>query len=248
MSAPVADANQLAGHAGNILKLEGGRIMKLVKDPEANFYKGLAARNLDPVALEFIPKFFGVQETDGKQYIIIEDLTVGMEKLSMMDLKMGTSSADPLLSQEKREAMAAKDKVTTTVSLGLRICGVRICDLKNDTVFKEGKPWGKKIKDHEMLPALKQFLSNGNGLRKDVAQFFLERAKRLLTWQEKQTDFKVYSSSIFFAYDAAASGVVAHFKMIDFAHVIDITDGKSHDEEYLVGLRNLIKFLEEIVA
>jgi hypothetical protein len=36
--------------------------------------------------------------------------------------------------------------------------------------------------------------------------------------------------------------------MIDFAHVIEITDGKSHDEEYLVGLRNLIKFLEEIVA
>jgi hypothetical protein len=71
MSAPVADANQLAGHVGNILKLDGGRIMKLVKDPEANFYKGLAARNLDPVALEFIPKFYGVQETDGKRTFLL---------------------------------------------------------------------------------------------------------------------------------------------------------------------------------
>lgn len=66
MSAPVADPHQLAGHAGNILKLDGGRIMKLVKDPEANFYTGLAARNLDPVGLEFIPKFFGIEESDGK--------------------------------------------------------------------------------------------------------------------------------------------------------------------------------------
>lgn len=67
MAAPIADPNQLAGHAGNILKLDGGKIMKLVKDPEANFYKGLAARNLPAEALEFIPKFFGVQETDGKR-------------------------------------------------------------------------------------------------------------------------------------------------------------------------------------
>jgi hypothetical protein len=35
--------------------------------------------------------------------------------------------------------------------------------------------------------------------------------------------------------------------MIDFAHVVDLADGK-RDEHYLTGLRNLIKFLENIVA
>jgi len=63
----------------------------------------------------------------------------------MMDLKMGTSrsivlarpfapltctnaslSADPLLPQAKRDAMAEKDNATTTVTLGLRVCGVRV--------------------------------------------------------------------------------------------------------------------------
>jgi hypothetical protein len=59
------DQNQLAGHAGHILKVDGGKIKKLVKDPEATFYTTLASRNLPPVALEFIPKFYGVEETDG---------------------------------------------------------------------------------------------------------------------------------------------------------------------------------------
>jgi hypothetical protein len=35
-------------------------------------------------------------------------------------------SVDPTLPKEKQEAMAKKDMATTTVSLGIRICGVRV--------------------------------------------------------------------------------------------------------------------------
>jgi hypothetical protein len=81
--------------------------------------------------------------------------------------------------------MAKKDLATTTVSLGIRICGVRvcrfllcarappdihtssmccvqICDIDTGAVLKEGKPWGKKIKDNEMLDRLKLFLSTSH--------------------------------------------------------------------------------------
>lgn len=61
------DVEQLAGHAGHILKLPGGKIKKLVKEPEAKFYKTLKDRNLPPEALEFIPEFYGVEESDGKR-------------------------------------------------------------------------------------------------------------------------------------------------------------------------------------
>jgi len=164
----------------------------------------------------------------------------------MMDMKMGTSSADPLMPEAKRATMAAKDKVTTTASLGIRVCGVRIWNTQTNQAFKEGKPWGKKLTDAQMPIVLRQFLSNPT-LRKDIAQFFLDKLCKLLNWQEVQTSFKVYSSSLFFAYDASAKTAKGSVKMIDFAHVIDITDGKSHDEEYLFGLRNLIKLFEDIV-
>jgi len=60
------DENQLAGHVGHFLKLPDGKIKKLVKDPEATFYKTLKDRNLPAEALEFIPQFYGIEEVDGK--------------------------------------------------------------------------------------------------------------------------------------------------------------------------------------
>ena len=57
---------QLAGHIGAFTKLEGGRIRKLVKNEEADFYEGLAARNLEAEILRYIPRFFGLEEHDGK--------------------------------------------------------------------------------------------------------------------------------------------------------------------------------------
>lgn len=57
---------QLAGHVGAFTKLDGGRIRKLVKKEEATFYEGLAARNLDASIMRYIPKFFGLEEHDGK--------------------------------------------------------------------------------------------------------------------------------------------------------------------------------------
>lgn len=64
MSAPVPI--QLAGHIGAFTKLDGGRIRKLVKKGEADFYRSLADRNLDPVITPYIPKFFGLEEHEEK--------------------------------------------------------------------------------------------------------------------------------------------------------------------------------------
>jgi len=66
-----ADPYQLAGHVGHILKLPDGKIKKLVKDQEANFYLTLQDRKLPPEALEFIPRFYGVEYHDGKSALIL---------------------------------------------------------------------------------------------------------------------------------------------------------------------------------
>lgn len=144
--------------------------------------------------------------------------------------------------------MDAKDKKTTTVSLGMRVCGVNIQNVKEGTVFKQGKPWGKAVTDATMPDAIKQFFSDGFSMRVDVAKTFLAHVQNILAWWEKQTVFCLYSSSLLFVYDAAARDhVKAEIRVIDFAHVIDIKDG-THDEGMVFGLKNLVKHLENLIA
>lgn len=82
MSAP-APTIQLAGHIGAFTKLDGGRIRKLVKDEEAKFYSTLADRHLDAEILPYIPKFYGLEEHDGKS-------TLTLEPTATLHLQLGT--------------------------------------------------------------------------------------------------------------------------------------------------------------
>lgn len=144
--------------------------------------------------------------------------------------------------------MDAKDKKTTTVSLGMRVCGVNIQNVADGSVFKQGKPWGKAITVESMPGAVKQFFSDGKRVRVDVARHFLEHVNKILTWWSSQNEFCLYSSSLLFVYDASVEHEVkADIRIIDFAHVIDIQDN-SLDEGMIFGLKNLVVHLEELIS
>ena len=161
---------------------------------------------------------------------------------------MSLSSVDPLTDPAKRAAMDAKDKKTTTCSLGMRVCGVNIQNIADGTVFKEGKPWGKAITKEGMPGAVKQFFSDGKTVRVDVAAHFLEHVQHILAWWKKQSVFCLYSSSLLFVFDASVENAVkAEIRVIDYAHVIDIKDG-SHDDGMIFGLTNLVQHLEAVIA
>jgi hypothetical protein len=59
----------------------------------------------------------------------MEDLTHYYEKPCIMDIKIGITSVGEDASPEKREAMRKKDEGSTTVTLGLRISGMRVCEV-----------------------------------------------------------------------------------------------------------------------
>lgn len=144
--------------------------------------------------------------------------------------------------------MDLKDKKTTTVSLGMRVCGVNIQNIVDGTAVKEGKPWGKAVTKERMPEVIKQFFSDGKRVRTDVATEFLAQVRNILAWWEKQSNFALYSSSLLFVYDAAVEDKPqVELRVIDFAHVIDITDG-SHDDRMIFGLTNLVKHLEDLLA
>jgi len=237
----------VGGHGGSaLLQTSDGKLKKRVnRAPEVNFYKSLKDRNLGD-GIKFIPTFYGVEEIDGASWIVIEDLTFNKAKPCILDIKMGTQSFGEDAKEEKKAGMIAKDNQTTTVVLGQRITGFRTWKIPKGEYLKLGKDVTKTISPDTYLHNLREFFDNGEGVRKDVVGIYLEELKKFLTWQEHQSSIRVYSSSLLFVYDAQNKAPNGSVKWIDFAHVFDIKDG-GHDEGFLVGLRKLVHYFEELL-
>jgi len=236
---------QTAGHAGSFLKQGNDKIMKPVSNNEVSFYEGYYKqfKELQP----FAPKYYGHEKKENKTYIIMEDLTHYYKKACIMDIKMGVTSVGEDATPEKKASMAAKDNSTTTVTLGLRICGLKVFQPKSGEYVSKDKSWGKKVKDNNFLESISVFFNNGTHVRKELIAKYLPILERLLVYFEKQHDLRFYSSSLLFLYDGQEEGKDPHvdIRMIDFAHVHPIKD-KGKDDGYLKGLRNLITFLQKL--
>jgi hypothetical protein len=239
-------AEQAGGHTDAFIKTPDGKIKKLSKEAEYSFYETLKNKKIPDHIRSFFPKFYGIETIGNRRYICMEDITFGYKNPTIIDIKMGTSSVGEDATPEKRKEMEEKDFSTTTVTLGIRIVGGRIWNAQKKAYDVKKKDYGKSLKDKDIPDALKLIFSNGKELRKDVINYFLGQLRLLLEWFEEQSLLRFFSSSLLFVYEGEAKEVKATLKMIDFAHVSEIKDG-GHDDGYIFGLKNLIKFLEDIV-
>jgi len=236
--------HQTAGHEGSMLKQGADKIMKPVSRNEISFYEGFYAKY--PTVQTFAPKFYGTQKKEDKTYIVMEDLTAPFKKPCIMDIKMGISSVGEDATPEKKESMRKKDESTTTVTLGIRICGLRVFQSKKNEYIVKDKPWGKKVKDNSMNESIGLFFNNGESIRKDVIKAFLPKLKQVEQWFKSQKHLRFYSSSLLFLYEGSSTEPVkVDVRMIDFAHVHEIHDG-GKDDGYITGLTNLIKAFEQL--
>jgi 1D-myo-inositol-tetrakisphosphate 5-kinase/inositol-polyphosphate multikinase len=231
VSTPKSDLNfvhQTGGHEGSFKKQELDKLMKPVSEKELHFYVDILEKV--PSVAEFVPPFFGTSRIDDKNYVVLADLTHGFKKPSIMDVKMGTTSVGEDANPEKKAAMEAKDKGSTTATLGIRIVGQRTYQITTGTYDTTDKRWGQNVKTEDFLASLSRFFNNGREMR----------------WFEHQHDLRFYSSSLLFLYEGDVTAEPRfEIRMIDFAHVHEIKDG-GRDEGYLVALKNLIKFLKQI--
>jgi len=240
--------NQLAGHEGSMLKEGKEKLLKLASKAETKFYEEIYP-NFENIR-KFAPTFYGTQVRDEKTYLVMEDLTIGYEKPSILDIKMGTSSVGEDATPEKKEGMKAKDESTTTVSLGIRISGFKVWRPNEEKFVSKDKAWGKNVKDNTMLNSLALFFSDGGFVRMPLVRAFLKKLLELQQWMEQQTDHRFYSSSLLFVCDGVlekkGEEPKVNLRMIDFAHVFPIQDG-GKDEGYLAGLKNLVKFMNDLM-
>lgn len=241
--------SQAAGHANSIFRDldHAGRVVKPVGERERLFYE--QAQSL-PEWQRFLPAYFGAVADDAAtRMIALQDLTHTYRQPCVLDVKIGLCTAAEDASAEKRANMLAKDARTTTHTLGLRICGMRVFDVAAQTHVAADKPWGKSLTADTFQHGLARFFVHAPNGAAVIARF-IERIDDLLAHMSSQTTFRFYSSSLLLVYEgdpAVADAKDVTLAMIDMAHVFPYrADDGIGDNGYADALRRLRTFLANL--
>lgn len=249
--------HQIAGHVG--LSNEGGQL--LVPEPgkiakpvgigyfagEDNFYSLLSAT---PELAAFCPRFFGRRVYSGRTFVVLEDLTKGMRTPCIVDIKVGTTTVATDAHWAKRVTHLAKDRESTTRSLGVRIIGAMHSGVERGAppTLRLNKVWGRAVRPTQMRAALRRVFSVEGQLCTTALRHYVSMLERLMSVLETQPYWQLVSSSLLFVFEKEAArggsggsdgcAMPPQMRMIDFAHSYPL-EHAPRDHGYLFGLRNL---------
>jgi len=247
-----AFSEQVAGHKDQILHDQNGHLLKNFIQQEYSFYVMLmnAKKNSYNFPFNYFPKFYGAVtiKTDKnipESYIVLQDLTDGLESPCICDLKMGgnSSGTDPHAGIIKHFKQYFVKAISTSGSLFFRMEGMKSWRLDNTCIMKT-KTKCKLMSQNQLIESLAQYLFNGHNLRVDVINIFIEKINVLIEWSSQQKQLLLLSSSVLLIYDAKSS--FADVKLIDFAHSFVRCVDPQRNVEYTEGLINLKLILEYI--
>ncbi|ELR10978.1 phorbol esters/diacylglycerol binding domain (c1 domain) domain containing protein [Acanthamoeba castellanii str. Neff] len=203
------------GKAAFLKDLDGGKILKPLCPVEFQFYSvlaklassdhegsGVTCEGIDEMKTRmgnaavwehFFPRFHGAAQTSEgddsvtEHYIVMEDLTAGYKYPCICDLKIGARGYDDKASTKKILQQKLLCSVTTSSTLGFRMCGMQYWQNEQRSYVVRDKLWGCKLKENTMQGALVQFLDNGDGVRFPLILNWLAKMKRIEKWFEVST-------------------------------------------------------------
>ena len=180
-------------------------------------------------------------------YLVIEDLSKGMLKPCVIDIKMGRQTYEPAATCEKIDR--EQSKYSFQHDVGFRIAGFKVYHVNDDKFISINKKFGRALMPEQVSSGLLYFFYNGSSYRRDVLLAVIQKLEKLLLWLRSQTSAHFYCSSLLIVYDGKTSHITNAEKdvkvnMIDFAHTVPASDsGGGVDSGYIYGVKSLLSYL-----
>lgn len=160
-----------------------------------------------------------VSAKDGLVKIVLQNLYHGFSQPSILDIKLGKVLTDELTAPEKRERLANVARNTTTGSLGLRVCGMKVWGQHTSEVpeiysnilehveEKDGylsfnKFFGRSVTDATIKDALMLFFAAAPSHRRhELINRFHQRLQLLYNCL-LDLEVRIFSGSLLFIYES----------------------------------------------